>query len=42
MIFVKNDFENVIFVKIELLKCDFCEKLDFENVIFVRKFDFKM
>ena len=42
MFFVKKyDFENAIFVKNGLLKCDFGEKCDFENAIFVKRCDFK-
>ena len=35
------DFENAIFMKNGLLKCDFCEKCYFENAIFVENCDFK-
>ena len=43
VIFVKNDiFENEIFVKKGLLKCDFCENWDFENAIFVKNVILKL
>ena len=38
----KLDFQNVTFVKNEILNYEFCEKRDFENMNFVKSEIFKM